>query len=327
MEENVMNILVPLSWQEHITPYIDAGADELYIGFYDEKWTEKFGTYADINRMSGFKFRANPNNFHDMIEAVKIIKSKGKKVFVTMNANGYSSDEIDFIEENYYPAIIESGVDGLILSDPLIITSAKKHGISVVASTMCAIYNSDIAEIYRNLGVKRMILPRDLSLDELEKICSKLPDVEFEAFFMRNGCIFSDSYCLGMHRPECGATCTYTRTNTEKYEHNYKDFNGIHDADVNDYLYKNLFHREACAMCALYRLKKIGIRALKIVGRADEHESVCQDIMLTKANLEILSTCSDETEYLAKMMYPSGYPVKCREGFSCYYPEVRFGSS
>ena len=327
MEENAMNILVPLSKQEHIAPYIDAGADELYIGFYDEKWTEKFGTYADINRMSGFKFRANPNNFHQMIETAKLVKSSGKKIFVTMNANGYSADEIGFIEENYFPSIIECGVDGLILSEPLIITSAINHGIAVVASTMCAIYNSDIAGIYRDLGVKRMILPRDLSLNEISKICSSFPDVDFEAFFMRNGCIFSDCYCLGMHRPECGATCTYTRVNIEEYEHNYKDFAGIHDVDVNDYIYRFLFHREACAMCALYKLNEIGIKSLKIVGRADDHESVCQDIMLTKTNIEILNSCSNENEYLAKMKYPFGYPRKCREGFSCYYPEVRFGNN
>lgn len=326
MEKNEMNILVPLSKQEHIIPYIDAGADEFYMGFYDKKWTEKFGTYADINRMSGFKSRANPNNFHEMIEIVKFVKNKGKKVFITMNANGYSADEIRFIEENYFPGIIECDVDGLILSDPLIITKAIKHGISVVASTMCAIYNSDIAEIYRNLGVQRMILPRDLSLNELSKICNHVPSVNFEAFFMRNGCIFSDCYCLGMHRPECGATCTYTRTNREEYEHHYKDFAGIHDVDVNDYLYRSLFHREACAMCALYKLKQIGIKSLKIVGRADDHASVCQDIMLTKTNLRILDSCSNEQEYLAKMKYPFGYPQKCREGFSCYYPEVRFGN-
>lgn len=320
-----MEILVPLSKSEYADSYVKAGADELYLGFYDERWNIFFGDYSDINRMSGFGKRANPYSFSQVTEVIKEIKCKGKKVFVTMNANGYSREQIQYMEHNYFPLLLELEVDGIILSDINVIMAAIKFGLRPVASTMCAIYNSDIATMYYKLGVKRMILPRDLSLDELSGICKKLPEVQFEAFFMRNGCIFSDSYCLGMHRPECGATCTYTRYCRNKYMHDYSDFENYHDVDLNDYLYRTAFHIDACAMCALYRLNQMGITSLKIVGRADDFESVCRDIQLTKRNIEIAKNSYSEQEYLETMIFPDNFPQKCRMGISCYYPEVRFG--
>ena len=319
-----MKILVPLSEAKYLEQYIQAGADEFYFGFYDEGWSGCFGIYADINRMSGFAERANPYSFKDVLRIVETVKNRGKKAYITMNANGYSREQIEYIEKNYLPMLSKAEVDGLILSDINTIRSAVSFGITPIASTMCAIYNSDIAKMYYKLGIRRMILPRDLSLNEIEAICTQFPDVEFEAFFMRNGCIFSDCYCLGLHRPECGAVCTYTRYGVNRYIHDYTDFSDFHDVDVNDYIYRMCFHRDACAMCALYRFKEIGITSLKIVGRADDYASVCKDIELTRKNLDIVERCMCEEEYLKAMEYPSNFPQKCRMGFSCYYPEVRF---
>ena len=54
--------------------YIAAGAGEFYIGFYDNAWWERFGEYADINRMSGFKKDANPYSLEEVGEIIKNVK-------------------------------------------------------------------------------------------------------------------------------------------------------------------------------------------------------------------------------------------------------------
>lgn len=321
-----MKILVPVSNFEYIDKYIAAGADELYLGFHDKMWLLKFGKYADLNRMSGFLNRANPFSFEEVLKVIKYIKSRNKNVYVTFNANEYSFEQIQFIKEHYFIPLKKANVDGVILSDINIIQAAIDVGLFAVASTMCAVYNEDIAQIYSDIGVKRMILPRDLSLSEISQICNRLPHIHFEAFFMRNGCIFSDCYCLGMHRPECGATCTYTRTGKSQYTHNYTDFKNYNDVDVNDYLYRTAFHNDACAMCALYRLSEIGIKSLKIVGRADDWDSICRDIELTRKNIKIMEDSFCENDYLKHMIFPDNFPHKCRAGMSCYYPEVRYGN-
>lgn len=322
-----MKILVPVSNKEYVDSYIKAGADELYLGFHDEKWEEKFGPYSDINRMSGFKKIANPYSLSQLLQIITDLKMEQKHVFVTLNANTYSSNQIKYMEKNYFPYFAETKIDGIIFSDINAMIAAKKLGLHPVASTMCSIYNSDIAEIYYRIGVRRMILPRDVSLEEIKSICKKFPDVEFEAFFMRNGCIFSDGYCLGMHREECGATCTYTSHGRSHYQHNFFSFSDHHDVDVNDYLYRTTFLKTACGMCALYRLNQAGIKSLKIVGRADNHEAICRDIALSKRNIEIMNSSNSEKEYLDKMNFPEGFPQICRMGLCCYYPEIRFESN
>ena len=320
-----MKVLVPLNSKEHLEEYVEAGAEELYIGFYDEKWFETFGPYADINRMSGFKEKANKYNFREMLQVIKKIKALGQSAFITMNANCYSHEQIEFMKEHYFPEIMEAGADGLICSDIHLIREASKAGIPTVASTMCAIYNLDIAKYYYDAGMRRMILPRDLSLDEIDSICKALPDVEYEVFFMRNGCIFADCYCLGMHRRECGATCAFIRSHPKETILERKGFEEEHAVNLNDYLYNEIFHRETCGMCALYRMKEMGVRSLKIVGRSAQHEAVCEDIRLAKKNIEIAEKASSEKEYLDSMIFPANKKRKCLSGLSCYYPEVRFG--
>lgn len=318
-----MKILVPLNSAEYLQGFVKAGADEFYIGFFDDNWTKEFGKYSDINRMTGFKKQANRYSFTEIEEIIEKVKSLDKRIYITLNANAYSREEIKFIEETYFNSFINSGVDGIIASDPNLVEALVKANISPIASTMCGIYNSDIAKHYYLMGVKRMILPRDLLLDEIESICTKLPDVTFEAFFMRNGCAFSDGYCLGLHG-ECGSTCEFIRNHKKRILTTYREFKDINSFDVNDYLYNRAFHRYACGMCALFRMNSIGVNSLKIVGRADMYEGICEDIRLAKENLDILSECESENEYLKKMKFPFNAHIQCMEGLSCYYPEVRF---
>lgn len=319
-----MKVLVPLNRNEHMEKLVEAGADELYLGFYDEKWFETFGEYADINRMSGFKQKANSNNFSEMIELAKGIKTLGRSAFLTMNANCYSAQQVEYAEENYFDAIKEAGMDGIIVSDVHLMEAAHAAGIPTVASTMCGIYNRDIARYYYNAGMRRIILPRDLSLNEIEAICGEFEDMEYEVFFMRNGCVFSDTYCLGMHRGECGATCAFIRSHPKEILSEYRGFEGRQKVNLNDYLYNVHFHHDTCGMCALYRMKEMGVSALKIVGRSDRYEAVCNDIRLAKRNIEIAQNASSEAEYLDRMEFPAHAGRKCLGGFSCYYPEVRF---
>ncbi|MCI6859164.1 MAG: U32 family peptidase [Eubacterium sp.] len=319
-----MKILVPLNSEECLEEYIQAGADELYMGFYDEAWFEKFGRYADINRMSGFKGRANRYNFQEMLHLAQRTKQLGKSAFVTMNANCYSREQIEYVKEHYFPDLKQVGIDGLICSDIHMMREASKAGLPTVASTMCAIYNEDIARYYYEAGTRRMIVPRDLSLEEIADICRAFPDVEYEAFFMRNGCVFADCYCLGMHRKECGATCAFIRNHPKETITGRKTFDEMQEINRNDYLYDEAFHRETCGMCALYRMKEMGIRSLKIVGRSDQHKAVCEDIRLVRKNIEIANKASCEEEYLHSMIFPSNAKKKCLSGLSCYYPEVRF---
>lgn len=320
-----MKILVPINNLELVSEFVKAGADEFYVGFHDENWTSTFGEYSDINRMSGFGKIANLCSFKDLDQVAEIVLKFGKRLYVTLNANSYDTRELDYIATHYCPSLQRIGIAGVICSDIPTVRCMRNYGLNVTISTMAGVYNQYIAQEYVDLGVERIILPRDLTLEEIRAIVTATSNVEYEVFHMRNGCVFSDPFCLGFHRPECGSTCSFIKHKDSKTITSRKAFAELDSMAFNDLIYNSLFHAYSCAMCAIYDFLKIGISSLKIVGRADDPKSVLYDVSLSVKNLEIAKSCSSRDEYLSAMIMSDKMPSMCRSGLSCYYPEIRYG--
>lgn len=318
-----MNVLVPLNNIEHNDDYIQAGAKEFYIGFYDEAWHELFGEYADINRLTGFKKNANPYNFEEVLGIIDCVKEKDVQIYVTFNASTYNQRQLDYIE-GYFERLKSTHFDGVIVSCAELVELAKKVGVPAVISTIAGIYNVDMVKYYCNLGAKRVILPRDLSTKEIEEIVTQYPNVEYEVFMMRNGCRFSDAHCLGFHRSEKPSICAGIGLAGRNLMVENKGFMERHNVELNDIVYTQDFHNQTCGLCSLYRFVKLGINAGKIVGRSDEWQNICDDIHLINENVKLARKCQTEEEFLEHMQFPNGHEVLCKMGLSCYYPEIRF---
>ena len=318
-----MNILVPLNNLDYLKDYINAGAKEFYMGFYDEKWNEKFGEYSDINRMSGFGKKANTNSFSDISDIITKIKNKGADIFITFNSASYSEEELEFVR-NYVIKLSETNIDGVILSNPELMDIAIKAGLPVVISTIAGVYNSDMVKYYKKSGAKRIILPRDLSMNEIENIIEKDKSMEYEIFIMRNGCKFSDSNCLGFHRTEMCSICASLEKSDNEILISEDNFKKRSNIEYTDKLLKKDFHYFACGMCGIFDFIRLGITAGKVVGRTDDCSSVCDDISLIHKNIEIACKCHSREEYLAKMIFPDNRNEMCINSMSCYYPEIRF---
>lgn len=318
-----MKVLVPLNNIDHIDDYIKAGAGEFYIGFYDEYWTEKFGEYADINRLTGFKKSANPYDLEEVIKIIHKVRERDILIYVTFNASVYSDEQIEAIKDYMY-RLKETDVSGVIVSCIELALVAKEIGLQVVISTISGVYNEDIVTFYKGVGAKRVILPRDLSVKEIQHIMHKVPDIEYEVFLMRNGCRFSDGQCLGFHRSEKSAICSCLSQSYIDLKVGDRDFEKRHEVELNNIIYTRSFHNNACGLCALYQFVKLGVNAGKIVGRSDEWQYVCRDIELMRKNIELAKRCETEKEYLDKMYFPDNRVIMCKLGLSCYYPEIRF---
>lgn len=318
-----MRILVPLNNLEHLDDYIEAGAGEFYLGFYDEEWVEKFGEYADINRLTGFKEKANPFNLEEVCNIIKSVREKGKLAYVTFNSSIYSEEQLEQIKK-YFIVLKECGVDGVIVSCIELVELATKYDLNVVVSTIAGIYNTQIAKFYYDRGAKRIIIPRDISVDEIESIVNEVPQAEYEVFMMRNGCMFSDSNCLGMHRNETCSICGSLISANSEIQIKEDDFKERHKAELTDLLYTKSFHTYTCGLCSIYRFVKMNITACKIVGRSDEWSNLCEDISYVSRNIEIAKQCKSQKEFLDRMEMPNSKRVMCKLGLSCYYPEMRF---
>lgn len=318
-----MNVLVPLNNLEHLKEYMEAGALEFYMGFYDEAWFKRFGQYADMNRLSGYAARANSNSFSDVLALIPKIKALGKYIYITFNSSIYSEEQIQYMRQ-YFEALKEAGADGVIVSCIELVKLAKECGIESVASTICGIYNSDIARVYYEAGAKRLILPRDLGVEEIISIIKNVPEAEYEVFMMRNGCVFSDANCLGLHRSENCAICSNLGRELHQLFIRNQANGHLEEVKETDRIYTKEFHKYSCGMCAIYDFVKAGVKAAKIVGRTDDWEYVCKDIKSVYENIKLAESSATREEYFEHMWHPEDREIMCHNSMSCYYPEIQF---
>ncbi len=277
-----MNIMVPLARTDMLDEFCQAGADEFYFGFYDSAWNGVFGTFEEINRMSSFGSLANVG-IDDLSNIVAQIQVRGKKAYVTLNSAAYSLTQLKWIDA-YVEQLRSLKIDGIIVGSLELLYHLRDCGIPLTVSTMGGAYNSKVIAVYRELGVRRVILPRDIALCDMEKIVLQFPDISFEAFLMRNGCKYSDSGCMSYHARKHGSICAMLDSGSCTIDIGpTDDIQMVREAYATHTLFAHAFLKKACGLCAVDKLMEIGISSVKIVGRADDPASVCQDIRRVRA--------------------------------------------
>ena len=175
---------------------------------------------ADAVYLAGktFGMRAACKNFdYDDLKAASLAAhSRHKKFYVTLNIFPYDED-LDGVDE-YIDYLQSLHVDGVIISDlGLMRRVLKTHAnLPVHVSTQANVLNSDTARFYADMGVKRIVLARELSLTQIRRIRDGLPDsVALEAFVHGAMCISYSGRCLlsgylagrSANRGECNQTC------------------------------------------------------------------------------------------------------------------------
>ena len=198
---NKIELLSPAGDMSKLKTALYFGADAVYIG----------GKH--------FSLRALAGNFTDeeMIEAVNYTHSLGKKIYVTVNIFG-RNDDIKQAEE-YFKFLEKIKVDGAIISDTGLIYLARTvaPSLSINLSTQANTLNYKTVEFWKNFGVKRVILARELSLEEIKQIHKQVPDMEIETFIHGAMCISYSGRCLlsdyrtgrSSNRGECVQACRW----------------------------------------------------------------------------------------------------------------------
>lgn len=192
------------------------------------KYALAYGADAVYAGIPKFSLRARENPFkNDLLEeAIAYTHDKGKKIYVTANILPPNRKIASFKKSLAQHA--ELGPDAFIMADPGMIQYALKEfpqipiHLSVQTNTM----NWSSVEFWYNLGVKRIILSRELSLEEIQEIHERVPGMELEAFVHGSICIAYSGRCLLSnyfnHRDANQGTCT----NSCRWEFNVKEENG-----------------------------------------------------------------------------------------------------
>lgn len=176
-----IELLAPAGNRERLDYALHYGADAVYCGT-KEKSLRAFADNFDLEELA---------------DAVKFTHEVGKKIYVTMNIFMRNKD-IDSLPE-YCRAIAQTGVDAIIVSDPatLIISKEVAPEMDVHISTQANTLNYRTAQFWHENGASRIILARELSLDEIRGIRDHVPDdLELEYFVHGAMCMSYSGRCM-----------------------------------------------------------------------------------------------------------------------------------
>ena len=180
-QENRVELLAPAGNLEKMKIALNYGADAVYGG------TSTFS----LRIRSGKEF-----DLESFAEGIEYAHERGKKVYCTVNSFPFNS-QIK-LYENHLAKMAELKPDALIVSSPGIVKIAHRIApdIPIHLSTQANVMNAMDAEVYYDLGVKRIIVAREISLKDCEAIKSVIPDLELEAFVHGSMCFAYSGRCL-----------------------------------------------------------------------------------------------------------------------------------
>ena len=231
---------------------------------------------ADAVYLAGnaYGMRAFAGNFgrEGLAEAVKAAHAQGVRVHVTCNTlarNGEIAalpEYLEFLDGIGADAVIAAGVDVLSL--------CKRHAphVQVHMSTQTGITNYEMARVWRELGASRVILARELSLEEVAEICAKAPKgLEVECFVHGAMCVSYSGRCLlsnymtgrDASRGACAQPCRYQYALME--EKRPGEYFPVFEENGETFIMNS---RDMCMIDHIPALMAAGVDSLKIEGRA-----------------------------------------------------------
>ena len=249
-------ILSPAGDMERFLAAVNYGADAVYLA------GKEFG------------MRASPANFdmESLKKAAEICHEKNKKIYLTCNTLP-RNNEIERIPE-FLKQAADAGVDAFISADLGVFDIAKRvaPNVDVHISTQTGVVNYETARSLYNMGASRVVLARELSLEEIATIRAKTnPNLEIETFVHGAMCMSYSGRCLisqymtgrDANRGDCAQPCRWKYSLVE--EKRKGEYFPVVEQENGTYFFNS---KDLCMIEHIPELLKAGVTSLKIEGRA-----------------------------------------------------------
>ncbi|MBR4684332.1 MAG: U32 family peptidase [Spirochaetia bacterium] len=261
-----MELLSPAGNIEKLYYAYEYGADAAYIG------------------IKNFSLRAKADNFSaDEYEAIRRVKGN-KKLYTALNIYFHDSDIETLEKESDY--IHKYPLDGFIVSDIGILGFLKKNfpDKEIHLSTQANCVNTEAAKMYHDMGIKRIVLGRELSLKEIEAIKNNVPGLEIEVFAHGAMCLAYSGRCFlskyladrSANQGDCAHSCRWQYRVLEESERPGEYFPVVQGENFTSILSS----KDLCMIGHLKELKDAGVDSIKIEGRM---KSIYYTAVITRA--------------------------------------------
>ncbi|MDR2635380.1 MAG: U32 family peptidase [Campylobacteraceae bacterium] len=253
-----VELLSPAGNFEKLKIALSYGADAVYGGV----------SHFSLRIRSGKEF-----TYESFKEAIDYTHSLGKKLYVTINGFPFNS-QLKLLEK-HIESVAKMNPDAFIVAAPGVIKLAKKIApdVPIHLSTQANVLNYLDAEIYHEMGVKRIVAAREVSLNDLKEFKKKLPELEIEVFIHGSMCFAYSGRCLISavqsgrvpNRGSCANDCRFAYTLYAKNEESGTLFRIEQAADEGTYIFNA---KDLNLISHVEEILNSGvIDALKIEGR------------------------------------------------------------
>lgn len=310
-----MKVLAPVRSADEVAPLLDAGAQEFYCGLTPPDWERDFGS-AWSNRRS-----ARSAGVADLDELRRIVALAGARpVFATLNSPSYPAGAVPRLVEFGRQLLADAGVSALIVAEWELMLALVDAGLAprLHVSSLASCRNPGAAAFYRDLGVARVILPRHVTLTEIEAIA--IPGLEFEVFVLNDGCVFEEGLCATTHA--LGTFCMSDQVGSRyvKLDERYEFWKWLQNNSGCQT--SRGITLGPCGLCALPRLARAGVASLKVVGREASLARKAASVRLAAAALAQAQAGAAPEGIRAQVIALRGAPELCENARLCYYPDV-----
>ena len=309
-----------------------AGADEVYCGAMFDDWVAVFGDSDLLTRRQGRP--AHVRRPDELAAIAKLARDTGRVATLTINAR-YSQHQESAVLE-LAEMWEEMGGQAVLVTDVGILVglTERKSGLRRHLSTLAGVVNSRSAAFFADLGVSRIVIPRDLTLSEVSSLTASAPGMQYEALVMHQKCEFIDGMCgfyHGLRLPDdAPAVFDYTQhpgcsmpvveSHDPQYEgHGCQLCRRTENGTVR-HLHRDDLSAPHCAACLLASLHRAGVRFFKIAGRSYPSDVIVRSIRFLREALNILASAEHDTaaRQAIQRLYARTFAGPC-DNTRCYY--------
>lgn len=296
-----VELLAPAGNMEKFKMAVHYGADAVFLG----------------GKM--FNLRAGSNNFSDeeLIEAVDYAHERGRRVYVTLNIIPHN-DELEDLPD-YVKFLEKVGVDGVIVADLGVFQVVKENtNLNISVSTQASNTNWRSVKMWKDMGAKRVVLAREISLENIAEIRKRVPDIELEVFVHGAMCMAISGRCLlsnymtgrDANRGDCAQACRWKYSLVE--ETRPGETMPVFEDEHGTYIFNS---KDLCTIEMLDKILDVGVDSLKIEGRMKGIYYVSNAVKVYKdainsyysGNYEYNPKWREELESISNRSYTEGF--------------------
>ena len=248
-----VELLAPVGNMEKFKMALHYGADAVFLG----------------GKM--FNLRAGSNNLSDeeLEYSVNYAQERWNKVYVTLYVIPHNQ-ELELLPD-YVKFLDRIGVDGVIVADLGVFQIVKENSnLSISVSTQASNTNWRSVKMWKDLGARRVVLAREISLDNRAEIRAKVPDIELEVFVHGAMCMAISGRCLlsnymtgrDANRGDCAQACRWKYNLVE--ETRPGEYMPVYEDEHGTYIFNS---RDLCTIEIIDKILDLGVDSLKIEGR------------------------------------------------------------